>query len=226
MLFHIQQPDGPEEISVAIRQLVIAGWAGRDEAVVRARIEALRERGVAPPSEVPRYYRLSPELLVTAGQIHVLGTDTSGEVEAVLIGSQEGMLVTVGSDHTDRKVEAYSVVVAKQLCLKPVAETVWRYADLAEAWDDLQLAADRVVDGVREAHQRGGLATLRRPEELIAGCFGGMQELPPGAVMFLGALPATGPIAGADRFELSLTDPRTGAALTHGYDVECLPVVR
>lgn len=226
MLFHIQQPDGPEEISVAIRQLVIAGWAGRDEAVVRARIEALRERGVAPPGELPLFYRLSPELLTTAAQIHVLGTDTSGEVGAVLIGSQDGMLVTVGSDHCDRKVEAYSVVVAKQLCLKPVSETVWRYADLAEAWDDLQLAADRVVDGTREAHQRGGMAALGRPEELIAGCFGGMQELPPGAVMFLGTLPTTGSIAGADRFELRLTDPRTGASLAHGYDVECLPVVR
>ena len=39
----------------------------------------------------------------------------------MLIGWQGRIFVGCGSDHTDRKVEAYSVTVSKQMCDKPIA---------------------------------------------------------------------------------------------------------
>ena len=39
----------------------------------------------------------------------------------MLIGWQGRIFVGLGSDHTDRKVEAYSVTVSKQMCDKPMA---------------------------------------------------------------------------------------------------------
>ena len=39
----------------------------------------------------------------------------------MLIGWQGRTFVGLGSDHTDRKVESYSVTVSKQMCDKPIA---------------------------------------------------------------------------------------------------------
>ena len=39
----------------------------------------------------------------------------------MLIGWQGRIFVGLGSDHTDRKVEAYSVTVSKQMCDKLMA---------------------------------------------------------------------------------------------------------
>jgi hypothetical protein len=42
----------------------------------------------------------------------------------VLLASGGKTYVTVGSDHTDRKVETYGVTVSKQMCDKPIAAEV------------------------------------------------------------------------------------------------------
>ena len=111
---------------VDIDELIIAGWTGRDVAALERHIEELKAIGVQPPSKVPLYYRLAACLLTQAESIQVLGDDTSGEVEPVLLGTPDRLWVTVGADHTDRKVESYGVAVAKQLCPKILARTAWR----------------------------------------------------------------------------------------------------
>src|SRR4029453_18489889 len=92
-----------------ITDLLIAGWTGRDVEALNHHIEELKAIGVQPPSSVPLYYRVTANLLTQAESVQVLGTDTSGEVEPVLIGAPERLWVTVGADHTDRKVESYGV---------------------------------------------------------------------------------------------------------------------
>ncbi len=225
MQFQLHEGAGSRTIDVDIRELIIAGMTGRDVAAVQAHADELAVLGIEPPSTIPIYYRASASLLTTADAIQVIGADSSGEVEAVLIGSPDGMLVGVGSDHTDRKVEAYGIAVSKQMCAKPISPDLWRYADVAAAWDTLELTSDRIVDDHRTPYQRGTLATVRKPEDLIAGFFDGATELPPGFAMFTGTFATLGEITGADRFEISLTDPGSGCALRYGYDVTTLPVV-
>ena len=58
------------------------------------------------------------EIEVYATEIEVSGPDTSGEVEYVLVQRPDGLWVTVGSDHTDRKAETVGVSLSKQLCAK------------------------------------------------------------------------------------------------------------
>ena len=103
-----------EPATVVIQDLVIAGWTGRDAATVEHHIAELEAIGVARPRNVPCFYRVGANLLTTATTIDVTGTDGSGEVEFVLVSLPHGMYVGVGSDHTDRKVEAYGVTVSKQ----------------------------------------------------------------------------------------------------------------
>src|SRR5947209_9746425 len=106
---------GVEKVSVEIKDLVIAGWTGRDVAALNHHIEELKAIGVQPPSTVPLYYRVGVELLSQADKVQVLGDDTSGEVEPVLVGTPDRLWLTLGADHTDRKVETYGVAVAKQV---------------------------------------------------------------------------------------------------------------
>jgi hypothetical protein len=127
--------------TVEVDRLTIAGWAGRDRAAIEHHIAELAELGVKRPSTTPCFYRLGVELLTQAKQIDVVGNHSSGEAECVLVQSTAGLLVTVGSDHTDRQVEAYGVTVSKQVCPKPLAREAWRFDDLAGHWDQLQLRA-------------------------------------------------------------------------------------
>jgi hypothetical protein len=53
---------GSQPVAYASTQLVIAGWAARDEAAVKHHIEELAEIGV-PPSSVPLFYRTAASLL-------------------------------------------------------------------------------------------------------------------------------------------------------------------
>lgn len=225
MRFTVHDDDGRHEVEVAVREVIIAGMTGRDEDAVRHHIDELAKLGVAPPSTIPIYYRVSASLLTRDPRVQVLGPDTSGEVEAVLVGTSEGMLVAVGSDHTDRKAEADSIALSKQLCPKPISVDAWRYGDVEAQWDAIGLISDRAVGGRWEPYQRGTLGQIRRPEDLIGDFFPGLSELPAGVVMFTGTIAAQGPIGGADQFSMALVDSTSRRTLWHGYDTVVVPVV-
>jgi hypothetical protein len=215
---------GVEQVAIEIEQLVIAGWTGRDVANLNRHIEELKALGVQPPSSVPLYYRVSAQLLTQDDRIQVVGDDTSGEAEPVLVGGQDRLWVTLGSDHTDRKAESYSVTVAKQVCAKAVGRTAWRFEEIEPHWDRLMLRSFIADGGRRALYQEGPLAIIRRPRELIAG-WRGDKRLPAGVAMFCGTLPALGPIRPSPRFEIELEDPVLGRKLTHSYHVQSLPIV-
>jgi Protein of unknown function (DUF2848) len=195
--------------------LVIAGWTGRDEAALRKHIRELEEIGVKPPKTTPIFYRVAAELLTTASEIQVSGPDTSGEVEFVLLQKRDGLWVTVGSDHTDRKAETVGVSLSKQLCAKPMAKDAWRYDEVKDHWERLVLRS--WSDG--ELYQEGSVTAMRSPEDLL-----GRYALKPGWAMFCGTLAAKGGIRPAKVFRMELEDPVRRRKLTHEYRIEVLPV--
>ena len=208
-----------------IEDLVIAGWTGRDVAALTHHIEELKAIGVQPPSSVPLYYRASAALLTQADTIQVLGEDSSGEVEPVLIGTPDRLWVTVGADHTDRKVESYGVAVSKQICQKPVGRTAWRFEDIEPHWDRLVLRSFVREAGKKVLYQEGPLANIRPPRELVAGWRNGDKRLPAGVAMFCGTMAAIGGIRPSRHFDMELEDPVLGRKLMHGYHVQSLPIV-
>ncbi len=212
-------------VPVEVGNLVIAGWTGRDVAALEDHIEELKSIGVQPPSRVPLYYRVAANLLTQADRIQVLGDDTSGEAEPVLVGTPDRLWVTVGADHTDRKVESYGVAVSKQLCPKVIGRAVWRFEDVEPHWDRLILRSFVEEGGKPVLYQEGTLARIRTPRELIAGWRNGDKRLPPGVAMFCGTLPAIGAIRAAPRFTMELEDPVLGKKISHSYRIEALPVV-
>jgi len=201
-------------MSSVVKELVIAGWTGRDEAALRKHIRELEQIGVRAPKTTPIFYRVSADLFCHSGEIQVSGPDTSGEVEFVLIKGEE-LRVAVGSDHTDRKAEAIGVSLSKQLCAKPVSKESWRYDEVKPHWERLVLRA--WADG--EPYQEGPVTAMRSPEDLLR-----RYALKPGWAMFCGTLAAKGGIRPAERFTMELEDPVLGRKLRHEYAVKVLPV--
>jgi hypothetical protein len=222
--FHVVDRAGQSHAEpVEVNRLTIAGWAGRDQAAIEHHIAELAELGVKRPSTTPCFYRLGAELLTQAEQIDVVGVKSSGEAECVLLQTQAGLLVTIGSDHTDREVEAYGVTVSKQVCPKPLARDAWRFDDVAGHWDQLELRAYALANGERRVYQQGTVASLLPAAELLT-----RAPLASGAAMFCGTLAVQGGIVGmadGDALELELHDPILNRTLRHAYRVRALPVV-
>ena len=210
-------------LTLSIDQAVIAGWTGRDPVARDKHIAELEALGIARPATTPIYYRCSARRITLEDRIEVSGENSSGEVEFVLIGWQGRTFVGLGSDHTDRKVESYSVTVSKQMCDKPVASTLWELEDVIGHWDRMILRSWAWINGKRELYQEGTLDAMLPVKELIERGFGG-KGLPDGCAMFGGTFAAKGGIRPADRFEFELEDPVLKRKISHGYDVITLPV--
>jgi len=207
-----------------VSQLVIAGWTGRDREGVEHHIAELAAIGVRRPRTIPCFYRLGTALLTSASHVDVVGTDSSGEVEFVLVSAVDGMYVGIGSDHTDRKVEAYGVTVSKQMCPKPVGPELWKLADLEPHWDRLVLRSHVTRSGKRVLYQEGSVNRMLAPNDLVAQFPDSPGTLPAGTVMFCGTLAVLGEIGGGEKFEVELIDPVRQRRLTHEYSIRGLQV--
>jgi hypothetical protein len=199
-----------EALAVEPGALVIAGWTGRDADAIRHHIDELAAVGVPPPSTVPLYYRAGAMMLTQADTIEALGPDSSGEAEPVLFHAGGCWWLTVGSDHTDRRVETYSVVAGHQ--------------------DELELGSRILEDGRWVDYQRGTLASIRPLAQLLAG--GPLAGTPAaeGSFQFCGTLGAIPNAQGAgirpaSAMEITLRDPRRRRSIAHRYEVRVLPVV-
>ena len=210
-------------LTMSIDQTVIAGWTGRDQVARDKHIAELEAIGIARPATTPIYYRCSSRRLTTSDVIEVCGGDSSGEVEFVLIGWQGRIFVGLGSDHTDRKVEAYSVTVSKQMCDKPMSPVLWELEEVIGHWDQMILRSWAWFDGQRTLYQEGTLDAMLPVKELIDRGFG-KSGFPDGCAMFGGTFAAKGGIRPSVRFEYELEDPVLKRKLTHAYDVIVLPV--
>ena len=205
----------------AVRELVIAGWTGRDVAALEKHIRELEAIGVKRPKTTPIFYRVAASLLTSDNAIEVLGDQSSGEAECVVYSLDDGLFVGVGSDHTDRKAEAVGVSLSKQMCAKPVSREVWRLEDVAVHWDKLVLRSYVSTEGRRRLYQEGPVAAMRPPTELFKLYCGGL--LPAGTAMFCGTLAVHGGITPSETFEMELEDPVLGRKITHSYRVKTLP---
>jgi len=223
LAFTIDARDATTPLTLPIDQAVIAGWTGRDPVARDKHIAELEAIGIARPATTPIYYRVAARRLTTEDSIEVSGTETSGEVEFVLIGWQGRIFVGVGSDHTDRKVETYSVTVSKQMCDKPIAPVLWELEDVAGHWDQMILRSFARIDGASVLYQEGTLDSMLPIKELIQRGFGD-AGFPDGCAMFGGTFAAIGGIRPASRFDFELEDPVLKRRIRYGYDVIALPV--
>jgi len=209
---------------VAIDDVVVAGWTGRDPAAVEKHIRELEALGVKRPATTPIFYRVSATRLTTDPEIEVVGERSGGEVEFVLLQHEGRLWVGAGSDHTDREVETYGVTVSKQMCDKPVAPLFWAFDEVAPHWDRLMLRAHVVEGGASVLYQEGTVTAMMDPKSLLA------RHTPDGrladnTLMFCGTLAAKGGVRPTGHFAFELEDPVKQRKIAHAYTVRCLPVL-
>jgi hypothetical protein len=210
-----------DELVPQIDTLVIAGFAGRDQDSVQAHIDELVAEGIPAPDEVPSFYSVPVDRLTTDPTIAVTSTDSSGEVEPVLLFVDGDVWLTVGSDHTARDVERASIEESKRACGKVLGSHAWRYAEVRERADDVRLSSEVEVDGTWLAYQSGSMAQLLPPETTIAKYEASSgQQVREGVALFLGTVPLlTHGFVYGGGFRAVLEDSGTGDSLRVEYAV-------
>ena len=198
--------------------LVVIGYAGRDRAAVEHHIDELAELGVPRPASIPLFMVFPPWLVSQAPSVEVAGSNTSGEAEIVVAVDGDEAFVTLGSDHTDRTLEAVDIVASKGVCPKPVALSGWSAAEVGDGWDDLVLCSR--IDG-DVPYQDGSAAANLPPLELVAAI--PWAGRPPRCfVAFTGTVPVIGGIRPSTGFRAELTGPGL-PTVELGYRVETVP---
>ena len=209
--------DGAERLFMP-EVLVVIGYAGRDRAAVDHHIDELAELGVPRPASIPLFMVYSPGLIAQGPSIAVTGSSTSGEAEIVVVVDGDEAFVTVGSDHTDRDLEAVHMIASKAVCPKPVALSGWSAAEVGDRWDDLVLRSR--IDG-DVLYQDGSAATNLHPLELVAAI--PWAARPPGCfVAFTGTVPVIGGIRPSTGFRAELAGPGL-PPIELSYRVETVP---
>lgn len=203
-----------------VEHLIVAGWTGRDAKAVQHHIDELAAIGVAPPSKVPLFYRVSNDLLTTDPLIEVLGDASSGEAEPMIVRHGGTLWLGLGSDHTDRQLEATSVAASKQICAKPCAATLWDYATVADRLETITIQSWIHENGDWVLYQDGHLGQIRPLQALITAI-----DLQAGSAMLCGTFAAIGGVRAASRFRATMQDPATGAEISFEYEARSLPVV-
>lgn len=202
---------------VAPQRIVIAGFTGRKQGAVRAHVEELRKLGMAVPDTTPILMEFQGSLATTATAITVAGAFTSGEVEPVIVVSGQRLLLTVGSDHTDRELERESIPRSKDACPKVIGQACVP-VDAVGEWDEIELRS--WTDGDARPYQSGTLGELLPLETLLARIRDEDISLRDGDVIFLGTIPVIdGQLRVSGRFRGELRVPPLGHVLAVEYRI-------
>ncbi len=219
----ILSQQGSQDLIFSADHLVCSGWVGRDPEALQAHIDELARLGIPGPSRIPIYMNFSTYLLTTDDEITVVSSQSSGEVEYVLLRRGEEIWVTVGSDHTDRDVETKSIPGSKQMYAKCLAPKCWPYGEIRDHWDRLILRCWVNTEGQRALYQEAALASILGPEELL----GKMPEMGDlrrkGLVLFSGTIATKSGLVYGDSYELEMEDPVLNRIIKYQYHVKALP---
>ncbi|MBN6185407.1 DUF2848 family protein [Aneurinibacillus sp. BA2021] len=211
---------GLQEREVTIEKVLVVGYGGRDIEKVKEHIEELAEIGVKPPETIPAIYPMELAVLHTDRSIAVAGKQTSGEAEYVLLHDGNEWLVTLGSDHTDRILEAEDIQKSKEVCPKPVALHFWRLSEIEKHWDQLLLRSWMTDEAGRRLYQEHDLTALLSVSELLSKLQEfGYQDLRH-TMIFSGTVPTLEGFVYGSRFEMELEDPVLGRVIQADYNIE------
>lgn len=219
----INKEGAPETITAGIEYLIVTDWARR-EVGSRGSSYERSELRLAKARQRPKFYPVANNQLTQSERVQVVGPHSTGAAEVLLFKQNHQLFVSLVSDHTDRALEIHNSALSKQVCIKPVARTAWRYEDVADHWDELQMRAWLVTDGHPDLYQEGSLSSLIPPLELVKYHFG-KDGLPNGAAITCGTVTTVGKIRTAPTFVMELYDPRLERNLRHEYFIEPLPLV-
>lgn len=202
---------GDRPLRMPVNSVAIAGYTGRDTDAVAKYVAKLEEEGIAAPESTPTVFSCGADRVVKHDVIDVTGQETCGEVEFVILATEEGVHITVGSDHTDRALEQQSISLSKQVVPKVVADTAWRFEEVKDHWDDLILRS--WVGEERRPYQETGVDFFLTPDAIMD-----LIDPDEGTVIFGGTVSSVeGGFDFDPVFTGSLIDPVLDRVITFSY---------
>jgi hypothetical protein len=206
------------------QNLIVMGFTPRDEKVLNELFTALRKIGGVIPDKTPMTYPLSTELLTTKKDIYVVGNDTNGEVEYLIVSFNGEIYIGVGSDHADKNIESFHIHKSKQLCAKHMCKEVWKWTEVKDHWDNLVLESRYTVNGVEELYQKNIAEVMLRPETIIQTVEDYYhQKLSDfDCVIFSGSIPTLNGFRFGEHFQYSLYDPIMNRKISSEYSIKKL----
>ncbi|MBI5966748.1 MAG: DUF2848 family protein [Deltaproteobacteria bacterium] len=219
----LEEKTGKKEVSLEIKGAILCGYTGRDQEAVKRHIAELKKEGVKPPPSVPTFYPKPPRGIALDELMYVQGHETSGEIEYVLLVRPQGLLVGLGSDHTDRELERLDILKSKQVCPTILSRSLWNYEEIKDHWDRIEIRSWATKEGKKGLYQESTLATILPPEELVRLVQQKVRGSLEGIPIYSGTPPLkTEGIIFADRFEGELYDPVLDKKLTLSYYIHAL----
>lgn len=216
--FTVRWKEGVMEVMFEASRVLLAGYTGRNQEVVRRHIEELKKIGVPAPEKVPTLYRVASYLITNDKEVEIKGDKTSGEVEYAILMGDKDIYVTVGSDHTDRELEKVNVEKAKQMCQKIIAKEVWLYSEMKDHWDNVILRSYAIKEGKKVLYQEDKLKALLGVEDLLKEF--NIKER--GTVLFSGTIRLRGKLIYADEFQIEMEDSELDRIIRHQYRVHII----
>jgi hypothetical protein len=219
--------DGESERELTIARAYNIGFTIRDAAKMQAHLDEVAKEGVPRPrvARPPIVFPLSPWAVTTAEEVPVQYAKTSGEVEIVTyVGGDGELLVSVGSDHTDRELESIDIPWSKQVCPSVVAPRFWRWRDVADVWDETEIASE-VSDsrGQMQPYQRALVREFMSPPEMVAALERKLRRVVRPYLFWSGTVVSlASELEYGDRFTIRLHNPPLGWTIEHTYTAPIL----
>lgn len=218
--FSVDEKQKKKNISMKCEHVYVVGYSGRNTEMVKKHIKELQEQlGAIPPEHVPEIYDCPVDILAQEEKIQCTGAQTSGEIEFVIVSVDGEIYIGAGSDHTDRLLEGKSVLNAKLACPKVIGKDLWKYEEVKEKWDELQMSAWQEKDGEKIHYQEGTTENIL-PVEKILQILQERGRKIENSVIFSGTVPLLGQYCYGDKFEGTLKDLQSERELKVKYSVE------
>lgn len=222
MKFHynVITKDGKKAHELNLEKLIVVGFAGKDIEKTMEHIRELEAEGIKCPTNVPVVYECSKRILTTDDTIDVIADKTSGEVEYLILVHDGKYYIGIGSDHTDRDLEAVSIHKSKQACLKPYTTDFWAYDEIKDHFEEIKLVATQVIDGKEVEYQAGVTGDLLPLERIISEVE--KEVSTQNSLIYTGTVPLLDGFKYGEKFTGKLVDEKLNRELTISYDVNVI----
>jgi 4-hydroxyphenylacetate 3-monooxygenase len=214
------QVDGADARFPVARMYNLGSAMRRAETAV-AHQEEVAKAGIHIAFDVPapRIYPIAPYALTTGDEVLVQDAETSGEVE-IVIAVADRVYVGVGSDHSDRALERFSIPWSKQACPNVLAPVLWPFEPMRARWDSCVLRS--WVD--ERLYQEMPVAAFLHPDDVLATLRARVRDLPSrDYLVFCGTVVSLDKALGfGKRWSFELEDPGAGRRIKHAYAVRNL----
>lgn len=223
MQFELIEKNGSStEITAVFHHACLFGWAGRNKEEVKKHAIELEEHGIRGPKNMPEHFLISPTMMGQQEEIQCIGDKTCGEIEFFFFLHEGDILVGVGSEHTDRALEAVDMIKSKAVCEKVMSRQVWRYSDIVDHWDEIQLKAWQTSDGKEAVYQDSPLEALLTLEDLKEEALKLYDDLNE-KIIWSGTIPTVEGLVYGESFRGEMVDKQLGRALNFEYRIVTLP---